>query len=613
MNKTSIISSILAELPHMKALLARYWPYTQSTRKQILLALALTILLPMLATAMFSLLRQLIDNIFAHESRAVLPWLIGAVLVVGFTRLLIEYADQCLDGRIAEQIALEVRAALYERLISASPELVQKRGVGALLAHLDQDASRISALVYGVPVGVFAHIAKAVCFVIFLLTLSWQLTLMAVLVMPLLGWMVLRMTPLVRRASSIARHRSSAWMSRAEERLGALTLINVYEAHEFENAHFRGLTRSARHAEVRAITLEARLSLAINVITGVGSAAVLIAGFYQVQAQLMTPGSVIAFLAALGSLYDPLRGVTQGAGRWQRAAASAVRVAQLMDEHRSGPVETVQHSPGSVVGAIEFQNVSFSYANGIRALHNISLSIGTGERIALVGASGSGKSSLLRLLTRLHDAQVGIISIDAIDIKQIPRVKLHGAMAVALQDAYLFSGTIAENIRYNQTELKPEQVIRAARMACVDSFAETLGRSYASPVGSRGERLSGGQRQRVALARALLRNAPILLLDEATSALDSETEENIHKAIAKSARHSTVIMASHRLSSVRAADRIIVLEQGRIVESGTPQQLLKPNTRCYALFAAQIAAEYSGAKPHPALFTDRDKILCARV
>jgi ABC-type multidrug transport system fused ATPase/permease subunit len=588
---------VLAEQRKVWAMVNRFSIYARSTRKQIALALLLTLLLPLLATLMYSLAQKLVDNIFTEQAQNYLPALAAAVVAVGLTRLLLEYFDQCLDARIAEQISQEARVGLYARLVGATPDVVQKRGVGALLAHLDQDSSRIASLVYSVPVGVYAHVVKALCFLVFLLSISWKLTLIAVMVMPLLGWIVYSLTPLVRRSARIARNRSTAWLLQAEERLAALPLIYVSEAQGFETAHFNRLVDGSRRAEIRALTMEARLSLAINLATGSGTGLVLLAGVYQVQAHALTVGAVLAFVAALGSLYDPLRGVTQGAGRWQRALASAERLDKLINENSIQQPAASCKEPGIGKGQIEFKNIVFAYAEGQTVLDGVSLSIQAGERIALVGASGSGKSTLLRLLAGLHSAQSGQVLIDGHDIRHISQVQLHAAMAVAFQEPYLFRGTIAENIRYNLAAVDSQQVLRAATTAQVDGFAYSLQHSLGSPVGSRGAKLSGGQRQRVSLARALLRHAPILLLDEATSALDSETEEWIYAALRSDKQLGTTITVSHRLSSVRAADRIIVLDQGRIVETGTPDELLCSRSRCYELFAAQIAAERPGAIP----------------
>jgi ABC-type multidrug transport system fused ATPase/permease subunit len=597
------------ELQRMGTLLSRFAPYAKSTRKQIALALLLTLLLPILATIMYSLVQKLVDNLFSESTENTLPWMVVTVVLVGFVKLLLAYYDQCLDARIGEQITQEARVGLYAKLMQAKPDLIQNRGVGSLLAHLDGDASRVASLVYGVPVGVFAHIAKAICFSIFLLTISWQMTLMAVMVMPILAWIVYCITPLVRRSSRIARIRSTSWMARAEERLAAVPLIYVSEAQSFETAHFNSLANQARKAEIRAMTLEARLALAINLATGFGSALVLIAGVYQIQAHALTVGAVLAFVAALGSLYDPLRGITQGAGRWQRALASAERLDELLNKNNSSQETGQSLLPKSIKGHIEFKQVGFSYTEGNKILDDISLAIQAGERVALVGASGSGKSTLLGLLSGLHNTQSGSIRIDGVDINGLLPAQLHAAMAAAFQEPFLFSGTVAENIRYNLTNVNSQQVMRAATAAQVDSFAYAMQHNMGTHVGPRGGKLSGGQRQRVSLARALLRNAPILLLDEATSALDSETEECIHAALRSDKKLGTVITVSHRLSSVRAADRVIVLDQGKIVETGTPDDLLNSRTRCYELFAAQLAAEHSGAIP---LFpmAEREPKLC---
>jgi ATP-binding cassette, subfamily B, bacterial len=589
------------EFNRVVALINRFWPYARATRSRILLVLLLTLSAPILATTMLWLIRQLIDSAFAPTANNLYAWLVAGVVVIALGKYLVEYIDQCLDADITEQIAQHVRTATYDQIIRADSDPVQASGVGTLLAHLDEDATRVAGLIYGSPVNVFAHTAKAVCFVIFLFILNWQLTLVALLAAPFLAFAVMRISPNVRRASRIARQRTTSWIARAEERLNATALIHASDAYAFESARFTHVVQVARRAEVRALILEAKLGLATSLLTGAGSAVVLAMAVYQVQAQAITVGTAVAFLAALASLYDPFRGITQNAGRWQRAAASGQRLAELLDTAKHE--DKTLHMPlidAAVIShtqpiAIEFEHVSLQYPNGVAALHDVSLSISAGEQVAIVGASGSGKSSMLRALTRLHDPQQGIIRVGGTDIRQLPKPVLRATMAVAFQESFLFNSSIAANIRYERADASTSAVVAAARAAKVDEFVDDLIDGYASPVGPRGGRLSGGQRQRVALARALLRDTPILLLDEATSALDSETEELIHHALQPIRGSKTMIAVSHRLSTVRTADRICVLDRGRIVEIGTPHQLLQPGTRCHALFAAQLAAEHSPA------------------
>jgi ABC-type multidrug transport system fused ATPase/permease subunit len=322
---------------------------------------------------------------------------------------------------------------------------------------------------------------------------------------------------------------------------------------------------------------------------------------YEVHAGLMTVGSVFAFLGAIGSLYDPVRSLSQSAGRFQRAAVSAERIAtllrtpsQISDTPWPAPL------PEFDSGCIDFQNVSFSYPGGTRVLDRVSLSIAPGESVALVGASGSGKSTLLRLLLRLYDPQEGTIAINDIDIRSISLAALRASMGAVLQEAHVLSGTVADNIRYGAIDATEAQLLAAAQTACVDSFVQAMPLQYESSLAAQGEGLSGGQRQRLSLARALLRDAPILLMDEATAALDGETEELIRHAIDAMAGQRTVVVVSHRLATISSVDRILVLSQGRIVESGSPAELLRRGTRCHRLFASQLADNVVPFRPEAA-------------
>ena len=248
-----------------------------------------------------------------------------------------------------------------------------------------------------------------------------------------------------------------------------------------------------------------------------------------------------------------------------------------------------------VRGAIEFRDVAFAYPGGPKVLEHISLQAAPGEMLAIVGPSGSGKSTLLALALRFYDPSAGAVLIDGVDIRDVRRASLVRCVAPVFQEPHIVSGTLADNMRYGQPHASQESMLAIARAVRADAFISGLPRGYAAPVGPRGSRLSGGQRQRVALVRALLHEAPILLLDEATAAVDSETEELIQDAINRYRGRRTILLVAHRLSSVRHADRIVVLDRGRIVETGSPEVLLAAESRCRQLFEAQVLQTHAAA------------------
>jgi len=336
------------------------------------------------------------------------------------------------------------------------------------------------------------------------------------------------------------------------------------------------------------VAIQAWLILLIEAISSLGALIVLGAGAYEINHGDMTFGSLIAFLGSVGSLYGPVRGLVNGAARFQVSAAAAQRVADLLDTQSLVTERPSAKALTRIRGSIEFRDVAFAYPRNPEILAGISLRIEPGETVAVVGPSGSGKSTMIALALRLYDPSAGAIFLDGVDLRDITFQSLRRAIVPVFQEPYIFRGSIMENIRYGLSDVPADRVAATAHVAHADRFIDALRSGYAAPVGPRGNWLSGGERQRLALARALLRDAPILLLDEATASVDSETEDLIQDAIAQLAGRRTILIVAHRLSSVRRADRVVVVDHGRIVESGTPDVLLQSETRCRDLFAAQL-------------------------
>jgi ATP-binding cassette, subfamily B, bacterial len=551
--------------------------------------LMLSLLSPLLGTGFLWLFSKLVDQVFIAQQLQWLPWFVAAYLVAAGIKFAVNFAEQRLDAAVHESFTQGVRGALYRHLISVSPGSLGATRSGDLLGRMSSDADRISALVFRGPVSLLSNVFRALCYGIFLFVLNWKLACLALLVVPLLVIVVLHLSTKMRSAANLGRQQTSLWMSLAEERLGAAELIHAYNTYDSESAQFNAYCDQARRAELKTVDLEINLSLAIEVITFIGGLGVIALAAYEVNAGLMTVGSVFAFLGAIGSLYDPVRSLSQSAGRLQRAAVSAERISVLL---RTPSRIQEPLSPRTlqtfVSGRIAFHKVSFSYPDGTDVLNQVSFEVEPGESVALVGASGCGKSTLLRLLLRCYDPDQGSICVNNMDIRLVDLASLRGSMGIVMQDPYILSGTVANNIRYGAIHATSQQVLVAAQTACVDGFVEALPLQYETQLGAHGQGLSGGQRQRLALARALLRSAPILLMDEATAALDGETEELIRHAIDHATNQQTVVVVSHRLTTISSVDRILVLEQGRIVESGSPAELLKRGTRCYDLFASQL-------------------------
>ena len=583
--------SYLAPSSGILRLTARFMPFALAVWPRAGLAALFVLVNPLLGVVLLWLMKELIDQVFIAQRIESLPFLAAGYIGLATANALVNYAMSRIEAGVIEQIVQDVRASLYRHLIGVSPGSLGKYSVGDLLAHLSGDVERVELLIFSGPLSVVANVASALFFAVFLLLLSWPLTLCALLAAPALAFLSLRLSPRVRRASKISRHKSTAWLSLAEERLGAVPLIHAFNAEDFESSTFKARVTVARRAELRTVSIQAWLSLLIELSAASVGLLVLVVGAYQTRSGTVTVGSLIAFLGSVGSLYSPIRSLANASSRFQRSAAGAQRVADLLDTPSIVTERPAARPLTRVRGALEFRNVRFAYERGAEVIRDVSFKIEPGETVAVVGPNGSGKSTLIRLALRLQDCSGGAVLIDGCDSREITLESLRRAVSVVFQEPHILRGSIADNIRYGSPGVAQDHFLKAAQMARVDAFAESMRNGYESAVGSQGGRLSGGQRQRIALARALTRDAPILLLDEATTSVDSESEELIQDSLERLAGHRTILLVAHRLSSVRRADRVIVLENGAVVESGTPAELLGPQTRYRNLFASQLMLE----------------------
>ena len=418
---------------------------------------------------------------------------------------------------------------------------------------------------------------------------SWQLAIIAVVI--LLGALY-PLTTVRRRIKSImdkSVFSGAAVVTHYNETFNGNRIISSYNLYDHQNARFKDTLNSVFKLGMKMIQRTGMMSPLMHFIVSLGIAAVIWTGSHLIVTQQITSGNFVSFIAALIMLYNPIKSIGNNFNNVQMSLMAMERVFSLMGGHPSVQDRENAQELKEIRKSIEYKNVCFEYIKGKSVLKNINLAVETGQTIALVGNSGGGKTTLVNLLPRFYDVTSGQICIDGTDIRDFTIQSLRDKISVVFQDNFLFAGTIRENILLGNENATAEEVDNAVKCACLDEFVATLDKGLETEIGERGVLLSGGQKQRIAIARAFVKNAPIVILDEATSALDNKSEAIVQQAIDNLMTDRTVFVIAHRLSTVRHADKIVVVNYGKIVETGTHEELLAHENGVYAsLYHAQL-------------------------
>jgi ATP-binding cassette, subfamily B, bacterial MsbA len=521
-------------------------------------------------------------------------WLVISGLLIGFTiaKGVAEYFSSYLMAKIGQSAVLNLRAELYSHLLSQSSAFFERHRTNFLVSRLVVSCSAIELAVSSNLRDVLRESFMLIFFFAGAFYFNWRLTLAAMVLAPVIAFLTINFSRRMRRLADVSLTGNKELTDTSQEAIANQVIVKAYSAEPREKQRFLDVSRLIARANLRSARIAAISPPTIELIGMAALIALFYFGLREINLGRMQGPQFFAFLLYLFRSYDPMRKISRQHNEISKAFAAARDVWNILDVDESLP-----EKKGAVVleplkEGIRFDNVSFGYPTSTRAiLDSINLEISRGQVVALVGESGAGKSSLTKLLQRLYDPTSGSIYWDGIDLRDAKVASLRRQIALVTQETVLFNDTIRQNIAYGAPDATDAGIREAARVAYADEFIAQLSDGYDSMVGERGTSLSGGQRQRIAIARAVLMNAPVLILDEATSALDSESELLVQKALANLMTNRTSLVIAHRLSTVRRADLIVVMEKGRTIEIGTHEQLLGKGGTYRKLYEMQFARE----------------------
>jgi subfamily B ATP-binding cassette protein MsbA len=575
------------------------------------LATLAMVVVSILETATSALVVPIFDQVFSPEVSAkktqtlfnlqnlipdsgIAAWRTIALLLLIFTLLkgIADFFSSYLMAIIGQSSVLNLRRELYDHLLAQPASFFERHRTNFLVSRLVTSAAAIEQAVTSTLRDMLKEGTSLIAFISAAFYFNWRLTIGSLILAPIVGFLTAKFSTALRNLSHESFEGSKVLTDTAQETLTYREIVKAYQAENRERERFYQVAMKILRAQRRSAKLSA-LSPPIMELVGILFVAVLLLfAQNEIASERMVTSQFVAFLVCLFSGYQPMRRLSRLHNQMEQALAAARHVWEVMDENDVLPQNPNAVQLSSLKDKIEFRNVHFDYADEDKpVLNNLSLEIPSGSMVALVGESGGGKSTLTKLIPRFYDVREGAILWDGVDLRDADLKSLRRNIAVVTQETILFNDTVRYNITYGKPDATEKEMIEAARVAFAHDFIKELPNGYNTIVGERGTFLSGGQRQRLAIARAVLVDAPVLILDEATSALDTESERLVQQALANLIQNRTTIVIAHRLSTVRKANKIVVIERGQIVETGTHNELIAKEGKYKQLYELQFAEE----------------------
>jgi len=589
-------------------LLLRLTPYARRNKNLFMISIGLLIPLsiagavqPLIIGQAISLLREEQTWSFLQD----LPLMQGLNILTGLLLLtiLIRLAFNALQGylvqRVGQQITANIRDDLFTHVTSLAARFFDRTPVGRLVTRLTSDVEALGDVFSTGAIGILSDIVYISVIIITIFTIQWQLaTLLVLMFLPVTG-IIIYFQRQYRNANYRSREELSALNSMLQENVAGINIVQLFRREQFNNNLFRNINQRYLKEIKQTIFYESAISATLEWISLVAIAGILALGGVLVAGDSLNFGTLSAFILYAQRLFEPLRQFAEKFTLLQRGFTGVERITQLMSEpieirdpNQSEQKQLVEKTAPETAGEIRFENVSFAYNQDELVLNNLNFVIKPGEKVALVGPTGAGKSSIIRLLCRLYEPTAGRILLDGVDIRDLAQNELRRHIGVILQENFLFAGNVKDNITLGE-HYPFEAVKQAAEMTNVNRFIEKLPQGYDTPLRERGNNLSGGEKQLLAFARVAIRDPRVLVLDEATASLDVGTEALIQDALNYLLEERTAIIIAHRLSTIRNVDRILVLRQGELVESGTHEELIEEGGLYSSLYQLQIMGQKS--------------------